>query len=230
MRLVRFATGLVLFALLAASVLRSAEAGPPCICWPIDIGDAKSLPWGEDAFSLDPRYDATRLADDTLAILDRAAPTLVRMETLRRATLYLTQGRKGPPGGAWELFGRLAARVLDAEAKGLRDPRPWFDAAYFAGALRQDGPDEGVPPDPGLWLDRALALSEGEAEMEFGAALVRRHRTPGDWRAHARRALDGAKPESLLAKNLLAILGEQGDTLTTLRSRLAAPPEGSSNR
>src|SRR5215467_11140075 len=67
-----------------------ALAGPPLICHPFDIGNAKSLPFNGAHWNLsgNENYDTRNLVRDTLAILDSGAPVLVRMETLRRATLY----------------------------------------------------------------------------------------------------------------------------------------------
>src|SRR2546425_7803398 len=69
----------------------TAFAGPPLICHPIEIGQAKSLPlidWNQKGTG---RYDLRNLTRDTLAILNPSTPVLVRMETLRRATLYARQ-------------------------------------------------------------------------------------------------------------------------------------------
>src|SRR5260370_36170489 len=71
----------------------TAQAGPPLICHPYDIGNAQSLPWGHgrDAVGFDnpdPNYNIKQLTTDTLKILDSGAPALARMETMRRASLY----------------------------------------------------------------------------------------------------------------------------------------------
>jgi hypothetical protein len=81
-------------ALAALPVVLAAAApavlGPPTVCHPIDIGTAKSLPWGSAPFAASPDYDVARTVDDTLAILRDSPDTLVHMETLRRAVIYLT--------------------------------------------------------------------------------------------------------------------------------------------
>src|SRR5260370_25744458 len=71
----------------------TAQAGPPLICHPYDIGNAQSLPWGHgrDAVGFDnpdSSYNTKQLTTDTLKILDSGAAVLVRMETMRRASLY----------------------------------------------------------------------------------------------------------------------------------------------
>jgi hypothetical protein len=74
---------------------RPVLAGPPLLCFPFEIGAAKSLPMGHGAWhDFDPTYDATRLADDTLALLSPDAPVKVRMETIRRATIYAAKHPK----------------------------------------------------------------------------------------------------------------------------------------
>src|SRR5438105_4489844 len=69
----------------------TAQAGPPLICHPYNIGEAKSLPWGQDGANWDnpdPHFNVQQLNADTLKLLNDSTPVLVRMETLRRATIY----------------------------------------------------------------------------------------------------------------------------------------------
>ena len=65
-------------------------AGPPLICHPFEIGTAASLPFGAGRNWNSPlsTYDVNRLTADTLRLLNPETPMLVRMETLRRATIY----------------------------------------------------------------------------------------------------------------------------------------------
>src|SRR5579859_5716508 len=93
----------------------SAMAGPPLICHAFEIGQAKSLPLASHGWNLrgSENYDTKNLATDTLEILQPDTPVLVRIETLRRATLY---ARKDP----------LAAKALLASfmlARPLRNPQ-----------------------------------------------------------------------------------------------------------
>src|SRR4029079_8572358 len=86
----------------------SAAAGPPLLCHPFDIGAAKSLPWSGPAWTAaDPSYDVERLVKDTLSLLTPDTPVLVRMETLRRATVYA----RNDPARAGQLLARLADRT-----------------------------------------------------------------------------------------------------------------------
>src|SRR6185295_6706757 len=82
---------LITAAALAAALFaaRPALAGPPLLCFPFDIGAARSLPMGAGNWhATDPAYNVAHLVDDTLALLTPQTPVLVRMETLRRATIY----------------------------------------------------------------------------------------------------------------------------------------------
>src|SRR6266446_10533639 len=107
-----------------------AQAGPPLICHTIEIGQAQSLPWISHNWNLTggETYDTKNLVRDTLEILVPGTPVVVRMETLRRATLY---SRKDPIA-AKELFTRLQARSTAAESSGHPDALAWFDVGYLA--------------------------------------------------------------------------------------------------
>jgi hypothetical protein len=185
-----------------------AQAGPPLICHAIEIGQAKSLPWVDFNRKASWDYDLKNLTRDTLAILDSGAPVLVRMETLRRATIYARQD----PHVAKELITRLQARAADSDAAGHPDALAWFDLGYLAAAYRQwIGP--GTPyfkgePNPATDLDgyvlieKALTLRGQDPEMEFAAALVTLRGSEGDHQDHARKAVAGVKTDPLLAQNL----------------------------
>ena len=94
-----------------------AQAGPPLICHPLEIGQAKSLPRVEWNHRGRMGYDLKDVTRDTLAILDSNAPVLVRMETLRRATIYARQDSEV----AKELITRLQARAANSDAAGQPD-------------------------------------------------------------------------------------------------------------
>src|SRR5215472_8249437 len=128
----RFALVLVILTLCFA---KFALAGPPLICHAFEIGQAKSLPWISHNWNLSgsENYDTKNLASDTLEILKPDTPVLVRMETLRRATLY---ARKDPLA-AKELLARLHARATAAESAGHPDALAWFDAGYIAETYKQ---------------------------------------------------------------------------------------------
>src|SRR5260370_3120530 len=112
-----------------------AQAGPPLICHTIEIGRAKSLPWISHSWNLSggENYDTKNLVRDTLEILAPGTPVLVRMETLRRATLY---ARKDPVA-AKELLARLHAPATAAHSSRPPDPLAWFDVGYLAETYKQ---------------------------------------------------------------------------------------------
>jgi len=124
-------------AMIATSLLLAtvAQAGPPLICHTIEIGQAKSLPWNGHNWNLSggESYDTKNLVRDTLEILVPDTPILVRMETLRRATLY---ARKDPVA-AKELLARLHARATSAESSGHPEALAWFDVGYLAETYKQ---------------------------------------------------------------------------------------------
>lgn len=180
-----------------------AHAGPPLICHAIEIGQAKSLPWVDLNYRKgDGGYELKNLTRDTLAILDAGAPVLVRMETLRRATLY---ARQDPQVGK-ELLTRLHARAASSDAGGHPDALAWFDAGYLIETYKQwIGKGE---PNPASGLDgyglikKAIGLRGTDPEMEFAAALVTLAGPDREHREHARKAMAGAQNDPLLAQNL----------------------------
>ena len=116
-----------------------ARAGSSLMCPVFDIGDARSLPWGEGQGWNRPRadYARERLIPDTLELLAPKTPVLVRMETLRRANLYTRLfADAGHPEVAEALLARLQARALDSEVRGAPDALAYFDAGYFAESLK----------------------------------------------------------------------------------------------
>ena len=179
-----------------------AQAGPPLICHPIEIGQAKSLPWVEFNHTGGSDYDLKNLSRDTMAILDSRTPVLVRMETLRRATIYARQD----PQVAKELVTRLQARATHSEAAGHPDGLAWFDLGYLAEAYKQ-WMGKGEPnPAAGLdgygWVRKGISLRGSDPEMEFGAALITLTGSNSAHQDHTRKAMAGAKNDPLLARNL----------------------------
>jgi hypothetical protein len=222
----RFAAGVLLVIFGFAT---SVFAGPPLICHRLDIGDAKSLPWNGTVWNLsgNENYDIKNLAHDTLAILDSGAPVIVRMETLRRATLYARQD----PRAAKELLTKLYQRATSAEAAGHPDALAWFDAGYLVEAYGQwfyKDPNPAAGIDGYSLVAKALALRGGkDPEMEFAAALITlmgpqqsRHQE------HAQKAIAGAKNDPLLAHNLAGpYFGNQKQTVSEVLARSIAPQE-----
>ena len=197
-----------------------AQAGPPLICHSIEIGQARSLPlidWNQQGSG---GYDLKNLTGDTLAILDSNPPVLVRMETLRRATIYARQD----PHVAKELLTRLHARA--ANSAGNAQALAWFDVGYLAETYKQ-WIGKGEPnPATGLdgygWVKKAISLRGQDPEMEFAAALITLRGPENEHREHTRKAMTGAKNDPLLAQNLASDFHRQ--TISELLT--SAPPGG----
>src|SRR6266480_2554384 len=201
--------GVLLATLLCLATL--AEAGPPLICHSVEIGPAKSLPWISHDWNLSggETYDTKNLVPDTLDILAPGTPVLVRMETLRRATLY---ARKDPLA-AKELLARLHARATSAESSGHSDALAWFDVGYLAETYKQwigqswmrvsndeQNPAAGV--DGYALVKKAIGLRGSDPQMEFAAALITFSGPQEEHRQHSLKAIAGAKTDPLLAQNL----------------------------
>jgi hypothetical protein len=229
----RFAIAIVAALLSFATV---AQAGPPLICHSIEIGQAKSLPWISHSWDLTggENYDTKNLVRDTLEILGSDTPVLVRMETLRRATLY---ARKDPLA-AKELLARLHARATSAESAGHPDALAWFDAGYLVETYKQwigkdlphmtDGMRMDANPAAGVdgyaMVKKAIALRNAalrtdDAQMEFAAALITLSGPQDEHRLHAQKAIAGSKTDALLAQNLATHFG--GPKTETLSEMLA---------
>jgi hypothetical protein len=181
----------------------SAQAGPPLICHPIEIGQAKSLPWVDLNYQKGSgSYDLKNLTKDTLAILDSNPPVLVRMETLRRATLYARQD----PHVAKELLTRLHARAANSDVTGHTEALAWFDVGYLAETYKQwigkGEPNPASGLDGYTWVKKAISLRGQDPELEFAAALITLTGPESDHRDHVQKAMAGAKNDPLLAQNL----------------------------
>ena len=182
-----------------------AMAGPPLICHVIQIGDAKSLPYVDLNYQKqNGSYDLKHLTRDTLAILESNAPVLVRMETLRRATIYARQD----PQVAKELITRLRARAADSDATGRTDPLAWFDVGYLAAAYNEWFETGTKNPANGLdgyaWVEKALRLRGPDPQMEFAAALITIMVPKREHTQYVKKAWAGSKGDALLAQNMAA--------------------------
>ena len=189
-----------------------ALAGPPFVCHQFEIGSADSLPWGasNNFMAMRDDYDFHRVVADTEKLLTPSTPTLVRMETLRRASLYASRDR----AVAEQLLAALMGRVNAAEKAGRPDALALFDAGYvveslseleqfgvhmkaFAGLERElAGITYSFESRP--LLEKSAALRPGDASIEFALALL----SPTDRTPHLKNAQAGAKQDQLLASNL----------------------------
>jgi len=202
-------------ALTAASLFLAgtAIAGPPLICHAIDIGTAQSLPWTSSGWNLSGQetYDVSRLVPDTLVLLVPSTPVLVRMETLRRATLY-AQKRTAV---AKELLFRLEARTRENP----KDALAAFDFGYLVECYRQaswlrqhtdwlKASGDTTSANLVMKIDgyesvrKAIALRGSDPQMEFAAALMTTEGARSEHDRHLQNAMAGAKADALLARNL----------------------------
>ena len=187
-------------AALLAATLPLAQAGPPLICHPYDIGAATSLPWtggGSGWDNPDPKYDVKRLAADTLALLDTNTPVLVRMETMRRAVIYGANKHDQ----ARALLSGLRARTASG-GSALAN----FDYGYLLSSFSQmtwrykEDLTGGV--DGYEFVKKALAIQPDSAEMHFAAAIMASWPArPTDREEHLRKAR-AASGYALLARNV----------------------------
>lgn len=214
----RFSIRLVTSILLLLALITPVLAGPPLICHRLEIGKAKSLPWIGNSWNLtgNENYDTRNLVRDTLAILDSNPPVIVRMETLRRATLYARNDAQA----AKELLTRLHARTESKQPDALA----WFDLGYLAATYGQWLPKSENNPAAGLdayaLVRKAIGLRGGDPEMEFAAALITLRGPEKEHVEHTQKAMAGAKGDPLLAQNLsLQFLGEKQTVAETLTSK-----------
>lgn len=201
-----------------------ALAGPPLLCWPFDIGNAKSLPWGGSAWrEARADYDVRHLADDTVALLTPDTPVLVRMETLRRATVYAMKD----PQVASALYSRLSARVSESKQD---EALLLFDLGYLVEALKQatlmgsrsnlTGHHDGY-----ALVLKAIQKRGGDPGMEFAAALMTLLPKRNSQPEHLQKALAGAPDGSLLARNLVSHFRDRGNTLAELQASVGKEKE-----
>jgi hypothetical protein len=196
---------LILASVAAASMLvsRPAFAGPPLLCFPFDIGSARTIPMGTSGWhSVDPSYDSSRLVDDTLALLAPDTPVVVRMETLRRATVYASTN----PKIANALLNALRERAIMPHAKvGLNV----FDLGYLVETYRQatsifSAPVPAIDGIDGYQLVLKAHALQGDPAMQFAAAVITEGNsaTRTESRSHLEQAKAHADANPTLARNI----------------------------
>jgi hypothetical protein len=220
-RFARTHRGLAMALSLMLILAGSAIAGPPLICHAFDIGSAKSLPWISHSWNLTggETYDTSKLVSDTFAILAANPPVLVRMETLRRATLY---ARKDP-AVAKELLTKLTMGTKtapSADAAALH----YFDVGYLAQTYKQwlgEGTQNPASALDGYALvKQAIQLRPNDAQMEFAAALITLSGPVSEHQDHVQKATAGAKNDPLLARNLAShFMGDRGETVAEVLTK-----------
>ena len=230
----------ILVSILCLVVFQQAVlAGPPLICHPFDIGNARSLAWaGAQWRDVNKSYNINWLVEDTLGLLKPETPVLVRMETLRRATVYAVWSMADYKVGysvkdasvAKELLSRLKDRIPESGVKADKRTTAlaMFDYGYLIESYKQAGDGSQGPKISGgvdgyALIVKAIALRGGDPEMELAAALATFDKEHATARlAHLQRAVAGAKDGSLLARNLLTHFGDKGKTLAELRANVGA--------
>jgi hypothetical protein len=181
--------------LVAIVGIRPALAGTPLVCFPFDIGNARSLPIAHTGYGApDPKYDASQLVGDTIDLLAARTPVIVRMETIRRAALYA----RAYPGRATELYDALQQRARVSSPDG---PNAVFDFGYLVETYRQAGVKVGNDVDGYVWIQKAIALTN-DPQMEFAAALVTAWPKRSTHPDHVRKATAAAPNDQLLNRNL----------------------------
>jgi hypothetical protein len=211
------------------AVTQVARAGPVLICHPYEIGNAKSLPWaGTEWRSVKSDYDLNRLVDDTLALLTPDTPVVVRMETLRRATIYAVWSQRDPAVRlnaenakvAGRLLDRLLGRLKQSASANRPDTLAMFDAGYFIESWKNSIDGKSAPQIDGYgMIVKAAAIRGGDPSMEFASALITSVRSDKTaHRAHLQKALAGAPEGSLLARNIVKQFADRGRNLTELRA------------
>ncbi|MFN7946447.1 MAG: hypothetical protein U0Z53_13940 [Blastocatellia bacterium] len=207
---------------------QQALAGPPLICHPFEIGNAKSLPWGTGSEwrALRSDYDSSRLVEDTLALLAPETPVIVRMETMRRAAIYAIWSQRDSEmhyklkneNTARELLDRLLARTRTGKADALA----LFDAGYFAETWKNAADPRNPSGVDGYSLvQKAIAQRGSDGQMEFAAALITSMASDKTaHRAHLQKAVNAAPEGSLLARNLVLHFGQRGQKLADLRASM----------
>lgn len=212
--MLRFRHVIPLAALVLTITASTAQAGPPLLCHPFDIGTARSLPWdGTSAWWQGKAdYNLQNLVADTEALLTPSTPVIVRMETLRRAALYASLDSKV----AAALLSSVTARA-HASAQGAAGASALFDAGYLTETFKQIAMLRGErefadraravagivrDADGTAMINRAITQRPDDASLRFAAALVAATANRTAYRDHADKARKGAAQDTLLARNI----------------------------
>jgi hypothetical protein len=199
------------------AIATPALAGPPLLCHPYDIGNAKSLPWSVNNWAEgSPDYKLDHLVADTEALLTPSTPVIVRMETLRRAALYASTDATV----ASQLIKRFITRAEASEVAGRPDALAYLDAAYLAGAFNEitmmgrskdweersanAGKVKGSLDAYGL-ITKSVALRPGDPAIQFAAALISSDGHRSEYPVHAAKARAGITSDALLAANIVHV-------------------------
>ena len=189
-------------------------AGPPLLCFPLDIGGAATLPFGGDGFDVKGDWSTEAVVKQTCSLLEKSDDALVHMETLRRATIWFMSKDAGEAAGKFravlaDATLRAAAASGQVSASTRNEALRWFDLGYFEAAARQGGVLKGKGERD--WLEKAARLAPDDLTLRFGVALAEYF--PGEeedrksWATHLQVVLDAKEPPALVKKNAVATLG-----------------------
>jgi F0F1-type ATP synthase membrane subunit c/vacuolar-type H+-ATPase subunit K len=202
-------------ALLCLAFAGPAQAGfATKLMFQFDIGDARSLPWGDDWSHEQPEYQLAGLIADTEALLTPSTPIVVRLETLRRAVLYASRDRLI----AHRLLMTFRERAKKNHLSVQPEPIAYLDEAFVNDLLWQVGEHSNEPltsrsrevrglvrqADGYNHLQKGLALHPRDPAYQFGAALLAGVTGLGSaaFGRHASQAIAAAADDPLLARNL----------------------------
>ena len=224
--------------LVLISLVIPALAGPPLICHPFEIGEAKSIAWsGKEWRDIKKDYDLNQLTPDVMAILETDAPILVRMETMRRAAVYSVWSMRDHKvgfdpkgdGAALALLDKVMARKNAAEKNGYKtkaEKLALFDAGYLLETYKYIGFEESskrtLTTEGLAWVEKANNALDCPGEMEMALAIIlQNHKGHADAQdKHLKIAVSKAAEGSLLAKNLVSHFPEKGTNLNALKASL----------
>jgi hypothetical protein len=161
-------------AVAAMLIAQPAFAGPPLLCFPFEIGQARTLPMSPMAkrnwHAIDPTYDVSHLIDDTMALLMPHSPVMVRMETIRRATIYAS------------VHPRIAVALLERLQDRARVPAPTvalavFDFGYLVETYKEarymfSEPIPALDQIDGYQLVLKASALQNDAAMQQAARLI----------------------------------------------------------
>lgn len=183
MRFLLLLTASLIGTLTALAVPAAPVVGPPAVCFPFEIGSAKTIP---DRFSKEFTHE--NLVPKTLAVLGQSDNTLVHMETLRRAVSAMMESKRSVKTEllAERLVSSLRWRLLEHVASGEQGlsqqvGQLWFDLAFGQLAISQAlrSPNDGgevamakameyLANDGAAQLGCGLAMWEFDQRGEFG--------------------------------------------------------------
>lgn len=189
-----------------------APIGAPLICFPLDIGEAASLPFAAEGHEATTKMTPDEIAVNLRSLLAKSDDVVVHMETLRRVAIWLmslqSEGR-GPTDPQRQNAAKIQALLTDdllvaaaesgTTASASATPRAealrWFDLGYFVAAGGQAG--FGERGRSSVWLEKAARLEPNDLALQFGIALAEfDHKSDGsgaNWARHLTRVFDESK-------------------------------------